>query len=91
MQDYQSQSPVKWECQYHIVWCPKYRQKKLCGKMRRRFGEIAHDLCRQKGVDELIEGQPNPTMCTCACTYHPNIAFPAMGFGIQELLILVKV
>ena len=59
MKDYQSQSHVKWECKYHIVWCPKYRQKKLYGELRRRFGEIAHDLCRQKGV-ELIEGHAKP-------------------------------
>ncbi len=55
MKEYQSLSHVKWECKYHIVWCPKYRRKKLYGKIRRRLGEILHDLCRQKGVD-LIEG-----------------------------------
>ena len=55
MTEYQSLSHVKWECKYHIVWCPKYRRKKLYGKIRRRLGEILHDLCRQKGI-ELIEG-----------------------------------
>jgi putative transposase len=59
MQDYQSQSHVKWECKYHIVWCPKYRQKKLYGELRRRFGEITHDLCQQKNVG-LIEGHAKP-------------------------------
>ena len=59
MKDYQSQSHVKWECKYHIVWCPKYRRKKLYGKLRRRFGEITQDLCRQKGV-EIIEGHAQP-------------------------------
>ncbi len=59
MKDYQSQSHVKWECKYHVVWCPKYRRKKLYGKLRRRFGEITHDLCRQKGV-QLIEGHACP-------------------------------
>ena len=55
MSEYQSLSHVKWECKYHIVWCPKYRRKSLYGKVRRRLGEILHDLCRQKGI-ELIEG-----------------------------------
>ena len=55
MRDYQSQSHVKWECKYHIVWVPKYRRKKLYGKLRRRLGEIMRDLCRQKNV-ELLEG-----------------------------------
>ena len=59
MKDYQSQSHVKWECKYHIVWCPKYRRKKLYGRLRRRFGEIIQDLCRQKGV-EVIEGHARP-------------------------------
>ena len=54
MQDYQSQSYVKWECKYHIVWCPKYRRKELYGKVRKRFGEIIHDLCCQKGIT-LVE------------------------------------
>ncbi len=59
MQDYQSQSHVKWECKYHIVWCPKYRRKKLYGRLRVRLGEIIHELCRQKGVT-LIEGHAQP-------------------------------
>jgi putative transposase len=59
MKDYQRQSHVKWECNYHIVWCPKYRRKILYGKLRRRFGEITHELCRQKGV-EVIEGHAKP-------------------------------
>ncbi len=59
MQDYQSQSHVKYECKYHIVWCPKYRRKKLYGEIRKRFGEIIHDLCRQKGIT-LIEGHAQP-------------------------------
>ena len=59
MQDYQSQSHVKWECKYHIVWCPKYRRKKLYGKIRQRFGEIIHELCRQKGSTR-IEGHAQP-------------------------------
>ena len=55
MKDYESLSHVRWECKYHIVWVPKYRRKKLYGQVRRRFGEITRDLCRQKGI-ELVEG-----------------------------------
>jgi REP element-mobilizing transposase RayT len=59
VKEYQSQSHVRYECKYHIVWCPKYRRKKLYGRLRHRFGEIMHDLCRQKGID-LIEGHACP-------------------------------
>ncbi|MCD6272469.1 MAG: IS200/IS605 family transposase [Deltaproteobacteria bacterium] len=59
MKNYQSQSHVTWECKYNRVWCPKYRQKKLYGKLRGCFGGIAHALCHKKGV-ELIEGDAKP-------------------------------
>ena len=55
MREYQSLAHVRWECKFHIVWVPKYRKKRLYGKVRRRFGGSIKDLCRQKGVD-LIEG-----------------------------------
>ncbi len=55
MRNYQSLSHVRWECKYHIVWVPKYRRKKLYGNVRKGFGMIMRDLCKQKGV-ELLEG-----------------------------------
>ena len=55
MKDWGSIANTKWECKYHIVFVPKYRQKVLYGKRRKRVGEILRDLCRQKGV-ELLEG-----------------------------------
>jgi putative transposase len=56
MHDWQSLSHVRWECKYHVVVIPKYRQKVFYGKMRRRIGAILRDLCRQRGV-ELLEGR----------------------------------
>ena len=55
MKDWQSMAHVKWECKYHIVFTPKYRKKRLYGNVRRRVGEILHELCRHKGI-ELLEG-----------------------------------
>ena len=59
MHDWQSLSHVRWECKYHVVIMPKYRQKVFYGGMRRRIGAILRDLCRQRGV-ELIEGRAMP-------------------------------
>ena len=59
MHDWQSMSHVRWECKYHVVIMPKYRQKVFYGGMRRRIGAILRDLCRQRGV-ELIEGRAMP-------------------------------
>ena len=59
MKEWQSQAHVKWDCKYHVVILPKYRQKVLFGKLRRRIGEILRELCRQKEV-ELVEGKAMP-------------------------------
>ena len=57
--DWRSQAHVTWECKYHVVILPKYRQKVFYGKFRRQVGEILRELCRQKEV-ELIEGNAAP-------------------------------
>ena len=56
MHDWNRQSHVKWDCKYHIVFIPKYRQKVIYGKLRTRIGTILRELCHQKGV-ELLEGK----------------------------------
>ena len=52
---YQSLSHSKWECNYHIVFVPKYRKKVLYGKIRPFFKNAFHELARQKGC-EIIGG-----------------------------------
>jgi len=55
MKDWQSQAHVKWECKYHVVIVPKYREKKHFKKHRKAIGHIIRELCRQKDVG-LLEG-----------------------------------
>ncbi len=55
MQEWQSQSHVRWDCKYHVVIIPKYRRKVIYGKLRRGIGRILRDLCDQRGI-ELVEG-----------------------------------
>ena len=59
MKEWQSQAHVKWDCKFHVVILPKYRQKVLYGKLRRRIGAILRELCRQKDV-EVVEGKAMP-------------------------------
>ena len=33
MKDWQSQAHVKWDCKFHVVIVPKYRQKVFLGKL----------------------------------------------------------
>ncbi|MEM7128362.1 MAG: IS200/IS605 family transposase [Chloroflexota bacterium] len=59
MHDWQAQSHAKWDCKYHVVFIPKYRQKVMYGRLRKAIGKIIRELCRQKGV-ELLEGHAMP-------------------------------
>jgi putative transposase len=59
MHDWESQSHVRWDCKYHVVFVPKCRRKALYGNLRRQVGRIIRDLCRRKGV-ELVEGHARP-------------------------------
>lgn len=49
MKEYQTLSHSVWECKYHVVFIPKYRQKKLYGTLRKDLRDIFHRLCFQKG------------------------------------------
>ncbi len=53
--DNQSLAHVRWKCQYHIVFSPKYRKKVLYGKLKRDVREIIAALCRYKDM-EIIDG-----------------------------------
>ena len=55
MREWKSQSHVKWNCKYHIVFSPKYRKKAMFGSLRKGVGKILRELCNQSGV-ELVEG-----------------------------------
>ena len=48
MNNVQSLSHTAWECKYHVVWIPKYRKKKLYGKLRQHLGALIKDLAKQK-------------------------------------------
>ncbi len=37
-----------WECQYHVVFTPKYRKKALYGMIRRDLKDVFHRLAKQK-------------------------------------------
>jgi len=37
-----------WECKYHLIWIPKCRRRVMYGQLRRKLGEVFHELARQK-------------------------------------------
>ena len=62
--DSSSLAHCKWECQYHIVFIPKYRKKKLYGMVRDDVREIIRTLCKYKKV-EIVAG--------AVCTDHIHL------------------
>ena len=59
MKSWKTQSHVRWDCKYHLVFISKYRQRAIYGEVRKKIGGIIRDLCRQKGI-ELLEGHAMP-------------------------------
>ena len=67
--DNKSLSRVRWKCQYHIVFIPKYRKKVLYGKLKADVRDIIKTLCRYKNVD-IIDG------AVCEDHIHLSVAIP---------------
>ena len=90
--DSSSLSHTKWKCQYHIVFIPKYRRKKLYGQLKADVKEILKTLCSYKKV-EIIEG------AVCSDHVHLCVSIPPkisvsdfMGYlkGKSALMIFDK-
>ena len=80
MHDWQSLSPVRWDCKYHVVIVPKFRKKVFYGRLRRQVGAILRELCRQRGI-ELVEGHAMPDHVHLCLSIPPkySVAY-AIGF-----------
>lgn len=48
MEKYNKLSHSMWECKYHLVFVPKYRQKRIYGEVRRELKDVFHRLVSQK-------------------------------------------
>ena len=80
MKDWRSQAHVRWDCKYHVVLVPKYRQKKFFASRRGQIGKILRQLCRQKGI-ELLEGHAMPDHIHLLVSVPPKYAIAfAIGY-----------
>ena len=48
MNNYRSVNHTKWECQYHVVFIPKYRRKTMYGGLRHYLGDVLRRLAEQR-------------------------------------------
>ena len=80
--DKNSLAHTKWECQYHIVFIPKYRQKRLYGEVRESVREILKILCPYKSV-EILEG------AVCSDHIHLHVSIPPK-LSVSEFMGYLK-
>ena len=90
--DISSLSHTKWNCQYHIVFTPKYRRKAIYAKLRSDIGKYLRRLCEYKGV-EIIEAHACSDHIHMLVKIPPKIAVSNfMGYlkGKSSLMIFEK-
>ena len=89
MNDTNSLSHTKWNCKYHIVFCPKYRRQEIYGKIKEDIGKILRKLCEAKGV-EIIEAEACPDHIHMLVAIPPHLSVAQfMGYlkGKSSLMI----
>jgi len=50
MSRFKRMSHTIWQCEYHIVWTPKYRYRVLQGKVKEEVEAVIREQSRQQGV-----------------------------------------
>ena len=87
--DTSSLSHTKWNCQYHIVFTPKYRRKAIYAKLRTDIGKYLRRLCEYKGV-EIVEAHAMADHIHMLVKIPPKMAVSSfMGYlkGKSSLMI----
>ena len=77
-----SLSHTKWNCQYHIVFTPKYRRKAIYNKLRKDIGRYLRRLCDYQGV-EIIEAN------ACSDHIHMLVRIPPK-YSVSEIVGYLK-
>ena len=83
---------TKWNCNYHIVFAPKYRRKVFYAEKREEIREILRTLCQWKGV-EIIEGEVCPDHIHMLVSIPPKLSVSGfMGYlkGKSSLMIFQR-
>ncbi|MBW1790637.1 MAG: IS200/IS605 family transposase, partial [Deltaproteobacteria bacterium] len=71
-----------WECKYHVVWIPKYRKKRLFGKLRQYLGEVLRELAKQR-ESQILEGHLLPDHV------HILVAIPPK-YSVSQVIGFIK-
>ena len=78
--DESSSSHTKWNCQYHIVFIPKYKRKVIYSKLRSDIGKYLRRLWEYKGV-EIVEANACPNHIHMLVKIPPKLSISSfMGY-----------
>ncbi len=80
--EYKSNQKIVYSCQYHVVWCPKYRRRVLTSELEERLKAILHDVAGERQA-EIIELEVMPDHVHLLVEVDPQ-------FGIHRLVRLMK-
>ena len=92
MNDVNSLAHTSWNCKYHVVFAPKYRQKVFYGEKRKEIGEILRTLCNWKKI-KIIEAEVCPDHIHMLLEIPPKVAVSSfMGYlkGKSGLMLYEK-
>jgi len=80
--EYKSNNNVVYFCEYHVVWCPKYRRKILVNAISERLKELVIQKCTEIHVD-IIEMEIMPDHVHLLIDVDPQ-------FGINRAVRSIK-
>ena len=86
-----SLSHTKWNCQYHIVFTPKYRRKTIYNKLRVDIGRYLRRLCEYQGV-EIVEANACPDYIHMLVKIPPKLSVSKfMGYLKEKSALMLFV
>lgn len=84
---YRKLTHVVYQCNYHVVWVPKYRFRILTGGLKEQVEEDISKLCDWKDV-EILELSVQPDHVHLVCSIPPKLSVSEfMGFLKGKLAI----
>lgn len=79
---YRSNNNIVFCCNYHVVFCPKYRRAVLFGDVEKRLKEIAREVCAERD-SELLEIECDKNHVHMILSVDPQ-------FGVHRLIKQIK-
>lgn len=73
---YKSSRNIVFSCQYHIIFCPKYRRKVLTGAVETRLKEIVLEVAKELMVD-IIDMETDQDHIHILAGVHPQLGVNA--------------